>query len=64
MTQTASNQGADAPTAQAQPGYLVDPYKDWAEGEGIKLPDLEVRRPSLEDVFLEVTGDNGAEKDR
>ena len=33
----------------------------WAEGEGIELPDLEVRRPSLEDVFLEVTGDNGAE---
>jgi ABC-2 type transport system ATP-binding protein len=48
----------------------TDPQRDlyrllsWAEGEGIKLPDLEVRRPSLEDVFLEVTGDNGAEKDR
>ena len=28
---------------------------EWAEGEGITLPDLEVRRPSLEDVFLEVT---------
>jgi ABC-2 type transport system ATP-binding protein len=27
----------------------------WAEGEKITLPDLEVRRPSLEDVFLEVT---------
>jgi ABC-2 type transport system ATP-binding protein len=27
----------------------------WAEGEGVSLPDLEVRRPSLEDVFLEVT---------
>ncbi|HEY7122226.1 MAG TPA: ABC transporter ATP-binding protein [Solirubrobacterales bacterium] len=27
----------------------------WAEGEGITLPDLEVRRPSLEDVFLQVT---------
>jgi mannose-6-phosphate isomerase-like protein (cupin superfamily) len=23
--------------AQAEPGYLVDPYKDWAEGEGIPI---------------------------
>jgi ABC-2 type transport system ATP-binding protein len=46
----------------------TDPQRDlyrllsWAEGEGIELPDLEVRRPSLEDVFLEVTG-NGAEEE-
>jgi ABC-2 type transport system ATP-binding protein len=39
----------------------TDPQRDlyrllsWAEGEGLELPDLEVRRPSLEDVFLEVT---------
>jgi ABC-2 type transport system ATP-binding protein len=39
----------------------TDPQQDlyrllsWAEEEGITLPDLEVRRPSLEDVFLEVT---------
>ena len=31
---------------------------EWAVGEGITLPDLEVRRPSLEDVFLEVTSDS------
>ncbi len=42
----------------------TDPQRDlyrllrWAEGEGIELPDLEVRRPSLEDVFLEVTSDS------
>jgi ABC-2 type transport system ATP-binding protein len=42
----------------------TDPQRDlyrllqWAEGEGIKLPDLEVRRPSLEDVFLEVTSES------
>ena len=41
----------------------TDPQRDlyrllsWAENEGIALPDLEVRRPSLEDVFLEVTSD-------
>jgi ABC-2 type transport system ATP-binding protein len=42
----------------------TDPQRDlyrllkWAEDEGITLPDLEVRRPSLEDVFLEVTSDS------
>ncbi len=35
MTQTSQPQ--DAPMAQAEPGYLVDPYKDWAEGEGIPI---------------------------
>jgi ABC-2 type transport system ATP-binding protein len=39
----------------------TDPQRDlyrllsWAEDQGVTLPDLEVRRPSLEDVFLEVT---------
>ncbi len=28
----------------------------WAEREGIEVEDLEVRRPSLEDVFLQLTG--------
>jgi ABC-2 type transport system ATP-binding protein len=28
---------------------------DWALGHGIDLPDLDVRRPSLEDVYLELT---------
>jgi ABC-2 type transport system ATP-binding protein len=35
---------------------------DWAERRGTSLPSLEVRRPSLEDVFLRVTGQ--AERDR
>jgi ABC-2 type transport system ATP-binding protein len=34
---------------------------DWAESRGASLPSLEVRRPSLEDVFLRVTGE--AERD-
>lgn len=48
----------------------TDPQRDlygllrWAEGEGVQLADLEVRRPSLEDVFLEVTGDEAANGDR
>jgi ABC-2 type transport system ATP-binding protein len=28
---------------------------DWALEQGIDLPDLDVRRPSLEDVYLELT---------
>jgi ABC-2 type transport system ATP-binding protein len=28
---------------------------EWAQGRGVALPSLEVRRPSLEDVFLRVT---------
>jgi ABC-2 type transport system ATP-binding protein len=34
---------------------------DWAAGAKVQLADLEVRRPSLEDVFLEVTG-NGKDE--
>jgi ABC-2 type transport system ATP-binding protein len=30
----------------------------WAEREGIELIGLQARRPTLEDVFLELTGDN------
>jgi hypothetical protein len=31
----------------------------FADQRGLEIADLEVRRPSLEDVFLEVTGGNG-----
>jgi ABC-2 type transport system ATP-binding protein len=34
-----------------------------AREDGIKLDDLEVRRPSLEDVFLEVTGNGRAQEE-
>ena len=37
MTQTPTTPAHDVPMAQAEPGYLVDPYKDWAEGEGIPI---------------------------
>jgi ABC-2 type transport system ATP-binding protein len=29
---------------------------DWALARGLELPDLDVRRPSLEDVYLQLTG--------
>jgi ABC-2 type transport system ATP-binding protein len=28
----------------------------WANARGVDLPDLDVRRPSLEDVYLQLTG--------
>jgi ABC-2 type transport system ATP-binding protein len=34
----------------------VGALADWARSRGIDLPDLDVRRPTLEDVYLELTG--------
>ena len=33
----------------------VGALADWARGRGIDLPDLDVRRPTLEEVYLELT---------
>jgi ABC-2 type transport system ATP-binding protein len=44
-----------------------DPQRDlhrllgWAERKGVQLEALQVRRPSLEDIFLELT-DSGGER--
>jgi ABC-2 type transport system ATP-binding protein len=32
---------------------------DWALGHGFDLPDIDVRRPTLEDVYLELTANDG-----
>jgi ABC-2 type transport system ATP-binding protein len=40
----------------ATPLADVKALADWALGRGIDLPDLDVRRPSLEDVYLQLTG--------
>ena len=40
-------------TPLAQVGVLAD----WARARGIDLPDLDVRRPTLEDVYLELTAE-------
>ena len=37
------------------PVAVLGPLIRWAENRGIDLPDLEVRRPSLEDVYLALT---------
>jgi ABC-2 type transport system ATP-binding protein len=38
-----------------KPLVHVRALADWALGRGIDLPDLDVRRPTLEDVYLELT---------
>jgi hypothetical protein len=38
---------------------VLGPLVPWAEARGYKLADLEVRRPSLEDIYLQLTGANG-----
>jgi ABC-2 type transport system ATP-binding protein len=41
----------------AEPTAVLNQLTGWALRQGIELDRLEVRRPSLEDVYLELTGD-------
>jgi ABC-2 type transport system ATP-binding protein len=50
--------GSEATIASSDPQRDLYRLLQWAEGEGVTLPDLEVRRPSLEDVFLQVTSES------
>jgi ABC-2 type transport system ATP-binding protein len=43
--------------ASTDPLHDLRALIDWAEKRGTGLPSLEVRRPSLEDVYLRVTGE-------
>ncbi len=45
----------------AAPLAVLSILADWAGRAGHDLPDLEVRRPSLEDVYLQLTGDQEAQ---
>ena len=47
--------GNIATVASRQPQRDLYTLLGWAEGKQLQLEDLEVRRPSLEDVFLELT---------
>jgi ABC-2 type transport system ATP-binding protein len=53
--------GNQATLASTDPQRDLQRLLSWADGEDVQLADLEVRRPSLEDVFLEVTGPGAAE---
>ncbi|RAG86351.1 ABC transporter ATP-binding protein [Streptacidiphilus pinicola] len=43
-----------------RPLTVLGPLIGWAEARGHELPDLEVRRPSLEDVYLALTANETA----
>jgi ABC-2 type transport system ATP-binding protein len=45
----------------ASPLPVLGALASWAGRAGHDLPDLEVRRPTLEDAYLELTGDQEAE---
>jgi ABC-2 type transport system ATP-binding protein len=48
------SQGTTAVRSES-PLVHVQMLADWALGRGVDLPDLDVRRPTLEDVYLTVT---------
>jgi ABC-2 type transport system ATP-binding protein len=54
--------GNQATITSREPQRDLQGLLDWAAGAGVQLADLEVRRPSLEDVFLTVTGNGGGEQ--
>jgi ABC-2 type transport system ATP-binding protein len=43
-------------TTTTEPLRALQALSEWGIREGFELPDLEVRRPSLEDVYLELVG--------
>jgi ABC-2 type transport system ATP-binding protein len=53
--------GTAVTLAEANPVPLLRELTGWALDRGTELGDLEVRRPSLEDIYLELT-DGGAEQ--
>jgi ABC-2 type transport system ATP-binding protein len=55
----ASTQNGRVTVESKRPLADLKELADWALGRGIELVDLDVRRPSLEDVYLQLTG--GAE---
>jgi ABC-2 type transport system ATP-binding protein len=53
-------QGARLLLTAETPLTVLGRLVPWAEACGYTLADLEVRRPSLEDIYLQLTGANGA----
>jgi ABC-2 type transport system ATP-binding protein len=51
--------GSQATVETDHPQRTLYKLTGWAEGAGVELADLEVQRPTLEDVFLQLTGAQG-----
>jgi len=54
-TALAARPGGKVETRSSSPLMLVGELAEWARAHHTDLPDLEVSRPSLEDVYLELT---------
>jgi ABC-2 type transport system ATP-binding protein len=52
---TATNGVVEAPAASPLP--ILGALATWATGRGVDLPDIQVTRPTLEDVYLALTED-------
>jgi ABC-2 type transport system ATP-binding protein len=52
---TADRDGSQVLLRAASPLRVLGPLVSWAETQGFDLPELEVRRPSLEDMYLALT---------
>jgi ABC-2 type transport system ATP-binding protein len=52
----AGREGERVTLATQTPLRHLRALADWALARGVDLPDLDVRRPTLEDVYLELTG--------
>ena len=55
--------GSEASIQSEDPQEVLYRLLSWAEREGRKLEALEVSRPSLEDVYLELTAPEEAESE-
>ncbi len=51
--------GRDVVIETSHPTRDVQVVAEWAVGEGVELPDLTLSRPTLEDVYLRLTGGAG-----
>jgi ABC-2 type transport system ATP-binding protein len=60
-TAASSAAGGKVTLARTAPLPMLRIIADWAEHAGHDLPDLEVRRPTLEDVYLQLTSDQEAQ---
>jgi ABC-2 type transport system ATP-binding protein len=56
-----SSDGGRVTLTAASPLRLLGVLAGWADRSGHDVPDLEVRRPTLEDAYLQLTGDQEAE---
>ena len=56
-----SSPGGKVTLPAPSPLPMLGVLADWADRAGHDLPDLEIRRPTLEDAYLQLTGDQKAQ---